>query len=448
MIEAILAQPERQKAEVERLVRHIRELDGTEVRVIPISKAIDDEYMRQHPNAPFPCIQANGLRYCAKIMRGKPFFWLEPDAVPLKPGWLKALTKEYNTLRKPFLISSDSHPPNDLVGGIGFYAPETHWLIPDYFPSNGWDLWMLKHLGPMIGRTRLIQHSYGAYDYRAFCRPRIFPAEHGMIRPETLVFHRDKFHGLIHNEVANRNVFVHSGDLGDIIAALPVIRQLGGGRLVITDHTLTREQPMLRTMKPRMGLIEGLLQSQPYLVSVRFSDDVNVRCTHDFRPFRRKYRNNRTLTESQADWVGVNQVIMDPWLTVNKPSWKTAGRIVVARSARYHNPRFPWAKLVQAVGKQMLFIGIEEEHKDFCQKFGQIDWLPTQTLMEVAEAIAGSDLFIGNQSSPCWIAMGLGHPLVQETHETMHDSRVFRANAMFVSNGIIPGGIVKKPAVA
>lgn len=437
MIEAIIARPDSQAAAVDKLVRYCDQLDGTKVRAINIPKALDDAYLRKHPNAPFPCIQANGLRRCAEVMRGKPFFWLEPDSVPLKPGWLKAISEEYLKRGKPFLLSGDTYPPHDLVGGIGIYSPETHWLIPDYFPVAGWDLWMLKHLNSLIAFTPLIQHAYGTYDHTGHCRPHVFPADAHLIRKDALVYHRDKFHGLIDNATAEKNVFCHSGDLGDIIASLPVIRQLGGGHLVISDHHLTKEQPALRAMKPRMHLIEELLASQHYVLSVKFSEKPEG-ITHDFRPFRRKYRPDRTLTESQADWVGVRNVVMDPWLTV-KPDSAMSGRIVVARSARYRNPLFPWAKLVAAAGKRMVFVGVEDEHNDFCQHFGRIDWHRTNTLMDAAAAIAGSSGFIGNQSSPCWLAMGIGAPMVQETHVSIHDSRVPRKNAAYVHNGVMPG---------
>jgi hypothetical protein len=52
----------------------------------------------------------------------------------------------------------------------------------------------------------------------------------------------------------------------------------------------------------------------------------------------------------------------------------------------------------------------------------------------MASLIAGSSLFIGNQSVHCWIAMALGHPLVQESWPQQQDSMVARDNAIFVTD--------------
>jgi hypothetical protein len=432
MIPAILACPHGQQKAVDALVEHCRKLDGVVPTVIPISKAEDDAYMKRNPGASFPSLQASGLRYCAKRFKGQPFFWMEPDSVPLKPGWLKALTAEYERIKKPFLISSDMHQPFDLVGGIGFYPGETHWLIPDRFERDGWDLWMMRHIPELIGRTPLIQHSYGGYDIRGIVRPRLFPSEASFVRPDTLIFHRDKFLGL--TGAVPKTTFLHSGDLGDIIACLPIIRQLGGGKLFITDHK-PGLLPAMRPMKNRMHLIEPLLRKVPYLTDVEFTP-TPPRVDVNFMDFRKQYKPTRTLTESQAAYIGINQVGMDPWLSVPK-SPLSKGRIVCCRSPRYQNPVFPWLKIVNAHKSRILFAGLDEEYAAFTSNFGRVERAVTKNLLELAELIAGSDLFIGNQSSPGWLAMAMGHPIIQESHVSIHDSMAPRRNAQYVVDGRI-----------
>lgn len=428
-IEAIIAAPVTQTAQVNRLADYIRKLDGTEVRIIPIPKAHDDDYKRRHPGGSFACLQASGLRYCAKQMHGKPFFWLEHDSIPLKPGWLKKLTEVYIQLGKPYLLSADSHPPHDLVGGIGFYSGDTAWQIPDFFPQHGWDLWMIRHLKDQIATTSLIQHSYGTYDRKGNVHPHLFPQESWMIRPETLVFHRDRNQGLI-SGTAPSNTFLHSGDLGDIVAALPIMRQVGGGDLILTDTQ------GIRPMSNRMHLIGPLLEAVPYVKSYRFEAKPGA-VTHDFSKFRVGYNRHRTLTESQAEYVKVPAVQWKPWLSV-EPNAYTKGRIVVARSPRYHNPLFPWPKIAKAHKDRIAFIGLADEHAAFeAETKVKVERLQTANMLEMSQMIAGSDLFIGNQSSPCWLAMAMGHPLVQETHETIRDSIIPRDNAQFVPDGLV-----------
>lgn len=430
MIQAIIAMPDKKRTQVEALVEHCRKLDGVVPEVIRIPESVDREYMRRNPGANFASLQASGLRYCATKHGKRPFFWMEPDSVPIKAGWLKALNDEYDRQKKPFLISSDSNPPHDLVGGIGFYSADTSWMIPDKYEKAGWDLWMIQNIPQLIGRTPLIQHIYGAYDERGVARARLFPSESSIIRDDALIVHRDKFLGL--TGAVPKTTFLHSGDLGDIIASLPVIRHFGGGKLFICDHN-PRLLPAMRPMKPRMHLIEPLLRKVPFIADVEFASK-EPKADVNFMDFRRVYRSNRTLSESQSDFVGAPVIGLDPWLNVDR-SPASKGRIVVCRSPRYHNHKFPWQKIVSAHQKRILFCGLDDEHLDFSRRYGQVEHVKTRTLLDLAELIAGSDMFIGNQSSPCWIAMAMGHPLIQESHATIHDSMVPRRNAQYVVDG-------------
>ena len=103
-----------------------------------------------------------------------------------------------------------------------------------------------------------------------------------------------------------------------------------------------------------------------------------------------------TLAARQADWLKLSPDFSVRWLDVTPDRQAT---IVINRSARYRNPFFPWEELVATFGKDMLFIGLPSEYWDFCLSFGEVEYLHTKNLLEAAQMIAGSELFIGNQSS-------------------------------------------------
>lgn len=241
-------------------------------------------------------------------------------------------------------------------------------------------------------------------------------------------------------------VFFHSGDLGDIIAALPAIRALGGGRLVIGQRIWRPLIGIRESMRGgRYRVIEPLLKAAPCISDVAY-DDHPPKIDYDFSQFRpvvsrllsasrlEKIFGNRTkltnLVEQQAQYLGVNNVDVSPWLSV-PPHPATAGKTVVARSARNHNPRFPWPRLLEARRSEMVFIGLPDEHRAFEQEFGPVAYRPTKDLLEVAQLIAASRLFVCNQGCPGWIAMALGHPLVQETNDGEFSSVIPRPNACF-----------------
>lgn len=436
MIEAIITLPPNQEAQVAKMVRYAEKLDGTKLRVIPVTEA-NERFRRENPDANFFEVQASGLHEAARIMKGKPFAWVEADSPPLHKEWLRTLTDEYERAGKHFLISSDQNPPHDMVGGIGIYGPDTHWMLPKRYREYTWDLFLTKQLGPLTHRTPLIQHSYGVYDELGGATPHRFPRDQAMLRPDAVIFHRDKFLDLLPRPAGAKKSFYHTGDLGDIIAALPIIRHLGGGSLVIGNHL----NPAWRRMEgARFAAIEPLLSDQPYIKEVRF--DHGAECAADLSEFRAHHRRDRTLTASQAAHLGLDEPDMSPWLTAT-PSLESKGRIVVARTERYQNPLFPWDPLVNRHRDRILFVGTGEEHKQFTARYGPVPYRPTANLWEVAALISGSALFVGNQSSPCWIAMGLGHPLIQETSHVVQDSVVPRANAQFYLQGLLtqPRGV-------
>jgi ADP-heptose:LPS heptosyltransferase len=88
--------------------------------------------------------------------------------------------------------------------------------------------------------------------------------------------------------------------------------------------------------------------------------------------------------------------------------------VVISRSARYHNPDFPWKKVMDAFGQHAVFVGTPAEHAAFVQQFGSVNYAYTPDLLVAASIINAADLFIGNQSCPLAIAHGLGKRVLIE----------------------------------
>lgn len=206
------------------------------------------------------------------------------------------------------------------------------------------------------------------------------------------------------------SVFFARGDLGDIIAFLPTIRQLGGGHLILGNRDGRGErEPMTQA---RFDVIAPLLQVQPYITGIHREDDAKD-VNYDVTNFRMKPPpSGYNLATWQAAYFGITDLDLSPWLFAH-PSQESSGRAVFARSLRYHGRNFDWKGMVEKY-PGALFVGLPEEHAAFCGAFGQVQYRPTSNLLEVAELIAGSEIFVGNQSAPCWVAMGLGAALIQE----------------------------------
>lgn len=184
-MQAVIVKAIRQEKEVLKLVDYCKKLDGTDVIIIDADES-DSSYPERNNNA---------LQKAFNLMGKNPFIWLEPDSIPIKKNWVNYLMEEYYKIGKPIMISSDSNPPHDLVGGIGVYGGIACKLIPKGITGIGWDGWMIKYINPLIGKTNLIQHTYGNYSSNNI--EYIFPKDCNIIRKDCLIFHRDKYQGLI-----------------------------------------------------------------------------------------------------------------------------------------------------------------------------------------------------------------------------------------------------------
>lgn len=237
------------------------------------------------------------------------------------------------------------------------------------------------------------------------------------------------------------NSYRHAGDLGDIIAGLPVIRFWGGGVLMIEAATYTRQ----RLTPDKWCGLDLLLKQQPYIVDVvewqgqRCTMTMNDFRAHMGRALRSRDPNNPARTKSLVDWQlethGVPYSERDkPWIAVEP---KKAAPVVINRTGAarashhyYHNPAFPWHKVWQKYKDKAVFVGLPEEHDLFCAVNGFIPHFKTANLLEAAQVIAGAELFVGNQSACFWLAEAMKKNLVLEVWPQGSNCNVFRPGAI------------------
>ncbi len=232
------------------------------------------------------------------------------------------------------------------------------------------------------------------------------------------------------------NRYHHTGDLGDVIASFPVLRELGRGEYVISDAKFPLGHGPRETLRgARFDAIQPMFEATNYITNIVWENDPKG-ITHDIASFRGKpWRVYETLTQWQGRHFKLNlPAAPDPWLSVDAPQH---GKIVVSRTQRYHTNFFPWRSIVDTYGDDIVFVGTHPEYIDFADRAKRkIEYEPTENLLEATKIIAGSRLFIGNQSVLFWIAAGLGHKLIQETHAQLYtrNSIVPRDNAFYSDN--------------
>ena len=162
------------------------------------------------------------VKQCAKAMRGKAFFWLECDSIPIKKGWLKEITDEYVKQGKPYLYPKTRNPPFDNFTGIGVQGPDAYEQAPDGFTTGGFDEWISTRFADQIGLTDLIQHSYGFYDSKGDATLHEFPRDLHILRDDAVIFHKDQQQCLIDHLMPSmkREEIIGVSGVGDLGAAL------------------------------------------------------------------------------------------------------------------------------------------------------------------------------------------------------------------------------------
>jgi hypothetical protein len=209
--------------------------------------------------------------------------------------------------------------------------------------------------------------------------------------------------------------FTHSGNAGDVMYALPVIKQLSemtGSRL---NLLLKINEPMhlspgfehpLGNVMINQQMADGimaLLNTQTYVkCAVYNGEEVDV----DLSAFRETgfHLNKGNIARWNFHTTGVFTDLAKPWLAV-EPDTTFADTIVIARSSRYNNPFIDYSFLAKY--NNLAFVGVESEYLAMKKMVPHIKWVTVENFLQMAKIIAGSKFFIGNQSFPYSIAEAL-----------------------------------------
>lgn len=228
--------------------------------------------------------------------------------------------------------------------------------------------------------------------------------------------------------------FYHGGDLGDIIYALPSMKVLGGGELILGNKdklkSITNQilAPREFFTVEKYNFIRPLLEKISYLTKISYSDqeedfDYNF---NEFRyfwndpVFREKTKINR-LIDANLDFVGMLNHFddRDGWIKLN--SSKKIARFVIARSERYQDNDFDWNSICEKIKNDCVFVGLKSEHEKFCKIVGDIPFYKVNDALELAEIINGCEIFIGNQSFPMSLALAMNKSVIQEYCDYVSD---------------------------
>lgn len=225
--------------------------------------------------------------------------------------------------------------------------------------------------------------------------------------------------------------YYHSGDDGDLIYGLASLKVLAGINPVHLKLTPSWQKVRTPYTLLKAEMIAPLIRVQGYVSSCEFATLAEKQADGGYQNmdgFRGQYK-GESILHWQSDYLGLGNISHDPWLTVLEP--KRVAEVVIHRSSRYQNSNFPWWDVPQHFRGRCVMVGSPDEHREFCSKFGDVPYYPTLDFLALAEVIAGAGLFIGNQSAPMAVALGLGQNVIQEVCTYTPNCRLHRTNAQY-----------------
>lgn len=371
------------------------------------------------------------------------WLWMEPDSVPLQPGWLDTLTAAYVKTRKLFAGVQCHASGQPYMNGVGIYPMNVVEPLQNtsalYTSTVPFDIaagpGVMKSFADLRGQMMHWRKEQGG----GKCATEFPKANLTTLLNFGYVFAHGCTDATLHNLVgrvkqtgagvklpkptATRPTFYHSGDLGDIIYALPLIKRFGGGKLFLGPY-IPSAQRIHKTRatldRTQFDWIAPLLRQQPYLDSVEFTE-TDPGADYDLNLFRHTWFNKQrqcsTLVDCYFEHFKAGKFDhCETWLTCLDPGAPIPNAVTVHRSSRYHNESFPWRTIVGHYAGKLYFVGQKEEFKTFNATFGPVsEFAYCSDAHEMAKAIQASVLFIGNQSFPNALALGLRKRIIQET---------------------------------
>src|SRR5258705_4477537 len=156
----------------------------------------ENQGMTGWPEGPNACFkQINWFYYHGKLQG--PFFWLEPDCMPVVPDWLDLIADEYKRGGKPFMgaiVEPDSHigrvgrVPRHMTGNA-VYPEKAYTFAPKIMEATHtcWDVLAAPQILPQCHPTTLIQHDWRRQEIQN--RQELSK----ILLPNTALYHSDKY---------------------------------------------------------------------------------------------------------------------------------------------------------------------------------------------------------------------------------------------------------------
>jgi len=181
-----------------------------------------------------------------------------------------------------------------------------------------------------------------------------------------------------------------SGGLGDIVYSIPTLRKLGVKRIYVKESFYYRPEISLynsiKSLLEQNGFevlpTSGAYPLQTYEPGLKFDYDMDQFRNIPNRKLHIILQHMIYFNISRENWYrpyllpGGPALLEKPYTLLNlTPRWREKSLV-------------DWGKVLDSLlGKRVYFVGFLPEYEDFKSKYGDIPYLPTTDILELAIAI-------------------------------------------------------------
>ena len=221
----------------------------------------------------------------------------------------------------------------------------------------------------------------------------------------------------------NEISFLHSGHLGDLINALPLIKEISKTKKcnyyiesekMIPKHAQSNVHPFGNVFlsKKSVDMVLPLLKRQTYLNIVEKYESQKIDINLNF--FRELPINfNLDSVRWYFHLTGIHPNLEKPYIETDDQN-NLINKIVIIRSSRRKNFLINYKFLNNY--KNVIFLGLKDEFLDLKKDIPNLEFYDCKNFLEMAEIIKKSKIFIGNLSFGYTLAEGLKVPRLLESN--------------------------------
>ena len=227
----------------------------------------------------------------------------------------------------------------------------------------------------------------------------------------------------INNALKKKEInFLHSGHLGDIINALPLIKEISKTRKCnyfieankpLPDHTPSGSHPFGNVFlnNKSVDMLLPLIEKQKFITkSEKFNNQVIDIDLNFFRELPIDF--NIDSVRWYFHLTGIHTNLNEPYIEVNAHN-EFKNKIVISRSLRRKNYLINYKFLNRY--ENILFLGLENEYLDLKNEISNLEFYNCKDFLEMAMIMKNCKIFIGNLSFGFALAEAMKIPRLLES---------------------------------